>query len=403
MSIFFYKAKNNKEEMVEGMVDAASAELVANLLSEKNWTVINIVKKESSSGQNIITAFFQRIKIKDLVIFFRQLSVMIRANLPIIRALHILVKQTEDKNLKIIIANIANEVDGGAKLSSAMSNYPDVFSDFYSNVIKSGETSGRLGDVLEYLADQQEKDYDLRSKIKGAMIYPSFIVGGLVIVSFIVMTWVVPQITSLLVEAEVELPILTKFLISISSFTALFWPLIVVIVFLIIFGTNFLIRKTAPGRRIFDNFKIRMPIFGQIFKKVYIVRMFRSFTTLLNGGVPIAQALSIVTDVVSNAVYKDILNQAVKSVEEGNSISESFASHEEIPVMVSQMLSVGEETGRLDEVMERVTEFYSREIDASVANLSTLIEPVIMVILGIAIGLFVAAIILPMWQLSTAF
>jgi type II secretory pathway component PulF len=403
MPVFIYKAKNTKNEMIDGMVDAASSDIVANLLTEKKWNIISISEKNIANPDLSMLAIFNRVRSKDLVIFFRQLSVMVKANLPIVRALHILVKQTENKSLRLVIANVANEIDGGAKLSVAMTKSSHVFSNFYSNVIASGETSGRLGDVVDYIADQQEKDYDLQSKIKGAMIYPAFILSGLFVIGMIMMTWVIPQMTTMLTEAGAELPFLTQILISASDIFVIFWWLIILVV---VGGIGFLVyffKKVEIGKKFLDQVKINMPVFGKILRKVYIVRIFRSFSTLLKGGVPIAQALETVKGVVSNSIYKDIIDDAILAVEEGNSVSESFATYEEVPIMVSQMMSIGEETGRLDEIIDRMIDFYSREIDTSVANISTLIEPIIMVILGIAIGGFVAAIIMPMWQLSSTF
>jgi len=403
MSIFSYKAENEDGRIVEGMVDAVSAETVANLLSEKGLAVISIIEKDTGKLSDTINSIISRVKVRDLVIFFRQLSVMIKANLPIVRALNILVKQTRNQYFKVVIAGIADEVDGGAKLSDSMSSFPAVFGNFYINVIRSGETSGRLSEVIDYLADQQEKDYDLQSRIKGAMIYPAFIVVGLLGVGFILMTFVVPQMTGMLLEAGVDLPLATRILIGLSSFLRGFWWLIAIVIVFGGGGLFYFVRQTESGIRMLDSLKLKSPIFGKIFQKIYIVRISRSLSTLIRGGVPIARALEVVREIVGNRIYRDILDSAIEGVDEGNSLSESLAPHKEMPIMVSQMMSVGEETGRIDEVLEKMTDFYSREIDASVTNLSTLIEPFIMVILGVGIGVFVAAIIMPMWQLSAAF
>ncbi|MBI5766034.1 type II secretion system F family protein [Candidatus Falkowbacteria bacterium] len=346
--------------------------------------------------------FFRRVKMKDLVVFFRQMSVMVRANLPIMNGLGILLRQTRSQYLKAVIADVANEVDGGAKLSNAMAGHPDIFNDFFTNIIRSGETSGRLSEVMDYLADQQEKDYDLQAKIRGAMIYPAFIVVGLLAVGFIVMTFVMPQLTGMLEEAGVKLPAATKVLIFVSNSLRDYWLLILALIILMVGAVVVYIKRSVSGRRFFDALKLKLPVFGDIFRKIYIVRISRSLNTLLKGGVPISPSLQIVRDVVGNVIYRNIIDQAIKEVDEGNSVSESLAVHKEIPIMVSQMISVGEETGKLDEVLERLTDFYSREINNSVNNLSILIEPIIMVILGIAVGFFVAAIIMPMWQLSSS-
>lgn len=402
MAIFNYKARDKKGRLVDGMVDAISQEAVANLLSEKDLAVIDISKRNVADLENYKVNFFRKVKQKDLVFFFRQLSVMIDANMPIVRSLKILTRQTANTYFKAIISSVADEVDGGAKLSEAMEDFPDVFGNFYVNMIASGETSGRLSEVMGYLADQQEKDYDLKSKIRGAMIYPAFIVGGLIVVGILVMVFVVPQLTGILQESGVKLPLSTRILIGVSGFFRNYWWQIAIVIVALFSGIVFYV-KSGRGRHIFDSLKLKIPIFGKMFQIIYLVRITRSFSTLLKGGVPAAKSLEVVREVVDNNVYKVVLEQTKKDVEEGNAISESLMSTPYIPMIVSQMIDVGEETGHLDDVLDKITDFYSREIDNQVRNLSVLIEPIIMIILGIGIGGFVAAVILPMWQLSSSF
>lgn len=401
MSVFTYKARDKKGTLVQGMVDANSEDMVANLLLEKNLTIIAIEKRKSDAWHLNFLSIFKRVGTKDLVVFFRQLSVMVDASMPIVKALRILIRQTQNKNLKMVIAGLADEVEGGNSLSSGMTAFPEIFSPFYINIIKSGETSGRLSQVMNYLADQKEKDYDLESNLKGAMIYPAFILVALVVVGFVVMTFVVPKMTAMIAESGAKLPLITQVLIGISSFLASFWWLVIAGVLLLIFGLSVFLR-TENGKRLFDLIKIRLPIFGNIFKYIYIVRICRSLDTLLKGGVPISRGLEVVRDVVGNKVYFDILSNTIKEVSEGNSIAEGFSASDDIPVMVYQMIGVGEEIGKLEEILEKISEFYSREINNSVKNLASMIEPLIMVFLGLAVGFFVAAIILPMWQLSSS-
>lgn len=403
MSLFSYKAKNDKNQLIEGIVEAISDDFVFTLLSEKGLTVIEIEQQDAKTLESRIFGFINKVKIKEKVIFFRQLSVMIDANLPIVKALRILVKQTNNKYFKSVISGIADEVDGGSKLSQAMALYPHVFTDFYTNIIASGETSGRLGEVMDYLADQQEKDYDLQSKVKGAMIYPAFILSALFVVGTVMMIFVVPQMTQMLKDSGVKLPLITRILLWVSDFFRYYWWLVVVMVAGFISTFLFIINKTKSGRWFFDLFKIKIPVFGKIATNLYIVRITRSLNTLLKGGVPASKALRVVRRVVGNTVYQAMLDQTIKDVDEGSSLADSLVADKNMPVLVSQMISVGEETGKLEEILERLTDFYSREIDNAVSNLSTIIEPLIMIVLGIAVGGFVAAVIMPMWQLSAAF
>lgn len=401
MSVFTYKARDKSGRLVQGMIDANSDEMVANLLLEKNLAIVSIEKRKSDAWHLNFSSIFKHVGTKDLVVFFRQLAVMIDANMPIVKALRILIRQTHNQNLKMVIAGLADEVEGGNSLSSGMDSFPEVFTPFYVNIIRSGETSGRLSQVMNYLADQKEKDYDLESNLKGAMIYPAFILCALVVVGFIVMAFVVPKMTAMITESGAKLPLITQILISFSSFLAHFWWLVLILFLIIALGISFSLR-TEKGKRTFDLLKIRMPIFGNIFKYIYIVRICRSLDTLLKGGVPISRGLEVVRDVVGNKVYFNVLSETIKEVSEGNSIAEGFSMSEDIPVMVYQMIGVGEEIGKLEEILEKITDFYSREINNKVKNLSSMIEPLIMVVLGLAVGLFVAAIILPMWQLSSS-
>lgn len=402
MPIYYYNAKDRMGATIDGVMDAASVEAAADVLMNKKLTVLDITLQPRKKYFSIFTfVLSKKVPVKELVVFFRQLAVMLDANMPLVRALRILVKQTKNEYFRSVIIGLADEVDGGSTLSSAMEFYEDVFSKFFTNIVRSGETSGRLSEVMNYLADQKEKDYDLESRVRGAMLYPAFIVVVLVVVAFIVMAFVVPNITTVLIESGAELPFITKVLISSSNFLRQYWWLIGLVAAALIGGFMYEV-KTPSGRALMDEIKLRIPIFGNVYRNIYLVRICRSFATLVKGGVPIAVSLVIVKDVVDNAVYEKVLAEASRSVEEGNQISESFLTSPYIPSIMSQMISVGEESGKLEEILERVAEFYSREIDNVVRNLGNLIEPIIMVVLGIAVGLFVAAVILPMWQLSSS-
>jgi len=402
MPFFEYKAKNSQGQIFKGKVEAPSQGAVIQMLSEKEMFPLTIKTVRESKDFFANIDFLNKVGAKDLVLLSRQLSVMKSANLPIVQSLHILEKQTENPKLKVIVAEIADEVDGGAKLSQAMSNYPKVFSDFFISVVRSGETSGRLDEVLNYLADQQEKDYDLMSKIKGAMIYPAFIVGGLAVVGVIMMVFVVPKLTDILAETGQELPMATKLLIGTSKAMSHYWWLLLVGLIAVIFGFHSYI-GTRHGGLFLDVLKIKMPIFGKLFQRIYLVRFTRSMATLLAGGVPLIDSLRVTSDIVGNKVYQDIIDRTVKEVEDGNPVSTIFLQSKDVPAMVSRMMSVGEQTGHMDKVLEKLTDFYAREIDNLVTNLVSLIEPLIMVVLGVAVGVMVAAIIMPMYNMASGF
>lgn len=398
---FDFRAKDHSGKDIRGIIEASSEQLAHDTLVDKGLIPLSLtMRQESSKWQTI--ELFNRISVKDLVVFFRQLSTMSSATLPIVAALRILVKQTENIRLKGIISEIADEVDGGARLSQAFARHPKVFDDFYVNMIRSGETSGHLDEVLNYLADQREKDYDLMSKIKGAMIYPAFILSALFVVGIIMMVFVVPRLTAILTETGGELPITTRALIATSHFMSTMWWLLLVIVLAVVGALKYALRK-GPVRVWWDWAKVKLPVFGKLFQRIYLIRFTRSMTTLLRGGVPLPRALEITADVVGNMVYHDLIAKTVKEVQDGNPIASVFLSSAEVPAMISHMLSVGESTGQLETILDRLTQFYSREIDNLVASLVSLVEPMIMIIMGLAVGVMVAAIIMPMYNLASSF
>lgn len=401
MAIFRYRATNKEGKSIDGLVDAVSDNSAAEILQERGLSIISL-KAEGESGVSKYLGILNRIKPKDLVVFSRQFSVMSSANVTVVQALKILVEQTVNIKLKMVISEIAYEVDGGSKLSDALAKRPRIFSNFYISVIRAGETSGRLDESLNYLADEMEKDYDMMGKIRGAMIYPAFVLFGLGTVGVVMMAFVVPKLTGILKESGADLPLATKILMGTSDFLANFWWLIVILIVGLIAGLSFLVR-TSQGRSVFDKFILRAPVFGKLYQKIYIVRLARSLNTLIVGGVAITEGLKITAEVVNNNVYKKLIEETVKEVEDGNSISSVFINSKDVPKMVSQMMSIGEKTGKLDTVLARISDFYTREVTNTISNLMTLMEPLIMLIMGVAVGILVAAIIMPMYNLATQF
>ena len=399
MSTFKYKAINRDNKSVSGLVEAESESEAASLLKDKGLSISYLEEGRESSKFSFVLG---GVKVKDIVIFSRQFSVLISANVSLVQALKLLVEQTENLKFKMIISEIADDIDEGERLSDTLAKRPKVFSNFYVNVIKSGETSGKLDEVLSYLADELEKDYDMSSKIKGAMIYPAFVFSALLVVGMVMMIFVVPKLTAIITESGGELPLPTKILVATSDFFVDFWWLVILILIGLVVGIKTLI-GIPQAKKYIDFLILRAPVFGPLFQKIYIVRFVRSMQTLLIGGVNITKALDIVAEVVSNEVYRDLIRQTKVEIEDGNSISTAFLASKEVPGMVSQMMSIGEKTGKLDFVLEKITDFYTREVDNMVANLMTLMEPIIMVTMGIAVGLMVAAIILPMYNMASNF
>lgn len=398
MPIYNYKVRDTQGQILTGAVESVSESEASTLLEEKQYIVLSLTEgsRRAKKGFNINIG---TVKHKDVVIFSRQLSVMISATVSIVQALRILAKQTSNVIFIEKINEMADDVDGGMKLSSAMAKHDKVFSNFFISMVKSGETSGKLDEVLLYLADQMEKDYDLISRIKGAMIYPIFIILGMLVVGFLMMVFVVPKMTAMLKESGQELPMLTKMLIGSSDFMKDYWYIIIFsIIGLIIFFKVLL--RSKGGKVFFNNMVLKLPVFGNLFKKIYIVRFSRSLATLIKGGVPISASLKITSEVVDNEAYKKLILDTVEEVEDGNSISILFSQSDLMPPMLSQMMIIGEKTGKLNEILDRLSSFYSREIDSMVVGLTSLIEPLILMIMGVGVGGMVAAIMIPMFKVA---
>ncbi|MBI2984288.1 MAG: type II secretion system F family protein [Candidatus Kerfeldbacteria bacterium] len=401
MPVYDYKAKDAEGLTVTGAVEAPSEAVAQDTLKERSLVVVALRERKRLTLFQSSLGFFNRVPRKDVVLFARQLAVMISATVPIVQALRILVKQTSNITFKIIVSEIADEVDGGAKLSASLARYPQAFSDFFVHMVRSGETTGKLDETLNYLADQQEKDYDLEQKIRGAMIYPSFIVGAMVIIGTLMMIFVIPKLTEALVAGGAQLPIATRLLIGTSSFLQNFWWLLIAVVGITVSLLRVYMR-TPVGRRQLDTLKFHLPVFGQIFQKIYLVRFSRSFSTLIASGIPVTRALEIVADVIGNLLYKELTIATIKEVEAGNSIATVFVQSKIVPPMLPQMMIVGEQTGKLDLILDKLSAFYAKELENLVANLVSIIEPLILVIMGVAVAVIVMAILLPLYNLSGA-
>ena len=400
---YTYKARDSRGEILQGKLEAPDQETAADYLSDRGLSVIALeAAMEKFSGGRLLLLFKKRVSKKDLVIFARQMAVMTSANLPVVQSLRIISRQTENPTLKEIVDQISVEVESGVKLSVALSKYPHIFSFFFVSMVKSGETSGKLDEILDYLANQEEEDYDTVSKIKGAMIYPILIISGLILVGAAMMIFVIPQLSGMLTESGAKLPLSTRILVGTSGIFQHFWWLILIV---LVSGVSFFrwYVKTLTGKKLWDAFKIRIPIFGKLFQKIYLVRFTHSMSTLIMGGIPLVAALKVASDVVGNESYKVLISLTIKEVEDGNSVGKIFLTSNIVPKMVSHMLAVGEKTGRMDEILKKLSDFYTREVENIIANLSHIIEPLIMILIGIGTGIMVAAIILPMYQLANTF
>ena len=396
---FLYKARNKDGQIKNGTVVAADQTRAEQLLAENNLLIISLEEQQ----ENLLlkfNPFGKSVRNKDLVLFSRQLSTLISARVPILQSLRILEDQITQAYLLSVLRDLINSIENGESLSLSLSKHPNVFSDVYVSLVRSGEVSGSLDRSFAYLADQLEKDYELKNKVKGALTYPLFVVGALVVVGVLMFKFVLPKLTEVLKEQGGELPTVSVWLIAFTNFFNTYWWLVFLVFGVLILAFRYYI-GTKAGRLQWDGFKIHMPIVGDIFQKIYLARFSRNLSTLVMGGIPIIKAMQIISDVINNTIYREIVLQAVTKISSGKSVSDSLAGHSEFPNIVIQMIRVGEQTAQLDEILSKMAGFYEREVDGKVATLTTLLEPIIMIVLGVGVGLLVAGILLPIYNLAS--
>jgi len=401
MARFDYRANDADGKTVSGIIEAPTVELATDTLKDKGLFIVSIQEAAKKSIFERDLPFIGQVGVRDLVIFSRQFSVLMGAKVPVVSSLRTVAKQTDNKKLRDMLLDIADETESGMSLSIALAKYPKVFTGFFVNMIRSGETTGRLEEVMNYLADQMERDFDLNAKIKGAMIYPIVVIFGLVVVGFVMLTFVVPKMTEVMKESGTALPWTTKSLIFVSDFMNHNAISIIIFVVIVSVAGRWWV-GTPVGRKTWDSATLRAPVFGPMLQLIYLVRFTRSLSTLLSGGVDVPGSLDVCADVVGNARYRENILLTKKEVMDGNSITTVFAKDPTMPKMVTQMMAVGEESARLSEVLDKLTQFYTRELENKVANLVHAIEPMIMLVMGGAVGVMVAAIMMPMYSMATS-
>ncbi|HUC94576.1 MAG TPA: type II secretion system F family protein [Candidatus Saccharimonadales bacterium] len=401
MKRFNYKAKDSLGRVVTGEVEAPDIHQAARLVKGKSLYVISITAKIDSPF-SIIRRLRERITPSDVSTFTRQLSTMINAGLPITEALLILRSQSKGSMQKIV-AQILADVEAGDSFSNSLSRHPKIFSRTFIALVKSGEVGGVMDAVLLRLADDLEKQQEFGSRVKGALIYPAIIVVGMVIVSFVMMIFVIPRLLSLYKDFNATLPLPTLILIGISNFFINYWYIMIAV-----FGLGFyvfnLFKATPEGRRKIDALTFKIPVFGDLQRQIILTQLTRTLSLMVGAGVPILEALNITSEVVGNTIISDALKDAAKQVERGFPIAFSFARHPEaFPFILSQMVAVGEETGKMDDVLTKISHIFEVDSDEKVKGLTAAIEPIVMVILGLGVGFLVIAVILPIYNLTNQF
>ncbi|MFH1393072.1 MAG: type II secretion system F family protein [Patescibacteria group bacterium] len=409
MAKFQYTARTKDGKLESDIVEAPSVEGAISILQNQQLIITDIKPYDESEFltfeklTNKILALFNRVKNEEIVLFAKQLAVLIQAKVPLVQSLRVMEKQVGNPKFSQIITEVADDVDAGMIFSRALAKHPKVFSNFFIQMIRSGEISGRLEEALVYLADYINRQYLLNSKVKGAMIYPAFIVAAFIAVSIVMLIWVVPNLTAILTESGQQLPFVTRLLIGSSDFMKNWGWLLFIVLFIAIYFVITSIKKSSEWRYAYDSLKLRLPIFGELLKKIYLARFSETLSTLSSAGIAISQSLEITADVVGNTVYRRIILEADEAVRKGSNISTVFARYPEVLPMVTQMISIGEQTGKLDTILKQVSTFFTEEVNRSFDNLVSLIEPILIVFLGLGVGILVAAILLPIYNLVSVF
>lgn len=397
MKKYTYEAKDQAtNRVVKASLQAESESAAARLLTKQGFVPLSI--KERIGDGSFLSKLNGRITTKDKVVFTRQLATLIGAGLPLSQSLHTVLEQTENKQLQSIIEDISANVEGGRSLSESFAKYPKVFNEVFISLISAGELSGTLDDSLKRIANQQEKDAAIVSKIRGALTYPIIVLVVIFAVMAFMLFTVVPQVETLYEDLNKELPILTLIMVNVANFLASFWWIVLIVVGA---GVYFFIQYlgTSSGIAFKDNFKIHVPLFGKMFQKLYMARFARTGQTLLSTGVSMLDMLKITGRAVNNTVIQKSIERATDKVQGGKALSTALAPEDVILPLVPQMIKIGEQSGRIDEMMGKVAQVYEDELDEQIRTISTAIEPILMVVLAVVAGGMVGAILLPIYSL----
>lgn len=405
MPVYEYKALDIRGKSLKGIVDADSVFAARQKLRETNIFPVDLretsaVEKTKIQVRKSVSALFKRVSLHEVSVMTRQLATLLGAGLPLVSSLTPLISQATNPQLKKTLAQIKEEVNEGNSLARSISLYPGIFSPFYINMVKAGEASGALDIVLERLADFSENQQALRGRIKAALAYPlfMFLVGSGVL--FFLTTFVVPKITGIFSEMHQTLPGITIFLISVSSFMKSFWPAIVLIIIGTFFGLRYMITKTIRGQHLWDKVKLKIPLWGPLAHKTAVARFSRTLGTLLESGVPMLTALSIVKNVVNNTLIADAIAEASGDVEKGLNLSATLSKSGLFPPIIIQMISAGEQSGTLEAMLYKTSDSLESEVESNITMMTSMLEPVMILIMGLLVGFIVISILLPIFEMN---
>ncbi|MDD5731984.1 MAG: type II secretion system F family protein [Patescibacteria group bacterium] len=404
MDKYVYEARDKAGKVIKGMVEADSSEAAEDVLKYNQLFVISVRPYRTVEEKILfsIHSIIGGVKAKDKAVFARQLSTMITAGLPLMDALKYIVKQTRNKDMALTTLKLISFIERGKSFSFALEQLPEVFPQSFISMVRSGEASGKLDQVLANLADQLESNYAMRSKIKGALVYPVFILFTLFGVGVFALVFIIPKLAEVFSSSGVSLPITTLLLIGASNFVINYWYILIVVIIVVVVFIGYYI-TTENGKVIVSILSLRLPVMSKINKGIYVATFARTLGLLTSGGVPIIKALSIVSDSIGNTIIERQLKDAMMDVEKGIPLSEPIAKIKAFPPLVSSMIAVGEQTGQLDKIMLNIARIYEEDTNNSLKGLTSLIEPIIMLIVGIGVAVLAVSVIMPIYQLTTVF
>ncbi len=401
--LFQYSAIDKDGNQKDGSIEAINIDIAIASLQRRGFIISNIVESDAKEGfLNKNLAFLERVSNKDIVILSRQLATLFEAQVSALRVFQLLATETENPKLARKLSDIVSDLQGGSSIAGALEKHPDVFSAFYVSMVRAGEESGRLDEVLLFLADYLDRTYEITQKAKNALIYPAFVITTFIAVMALMLTLVIPKISQILIDSGQEIPIYTQIVIGISNFFVSYG---IYILIALIVGVFLLIRfrNTSAGRESFDSFRLNIPYVGKLYKMLYLSRISDNLNTMLASGIPMVKSLELTKSVVDNEVYLRAIEGATEDVKSGAAVSEAFSRYEEFPNILIQMIRVGEETGNLGEILSTLARFYRREVTNSVDTLVGLIEPIMIVLLGLGVGTLLASVLIPIYNVSSAF
>jgi type IV pilus assembly protein PilC len=395
---FRYNAITEKGEKREGVIEAVNRELAISGLQHRGL-IVTAIKSEEESKKWFEITLFEKVPMKEVVILSRQMSTLFEAQVSALKAFSLLANNTENKLLQRKLNQVVADLQAGSSIAGALGKHNDVFSDFYINMVKAGEESGKLTQVFAYLADYLDRQYALTSKTKHALVYPAFVIGIFITVMVLMFTVVIPKLSAIISESGQDIPFYTKIVMWISQFLVQYGIFFLIIIVVL---AAYVVRltRTKKGKQLLDDVKLSVPILGNLYRKLYLARIADNMDTMLTAGIPIIRAIEITSTVVGNDRYKTIMLNAMEAVKGGKSLSQSLETNPDVPKLMPQIIRIGEETGSMGQILKMLAKFYNREVDEAVDTLVGLIEPFMIISLGIGVGLLLVSVLVPIYNIA---